>query len=293
MKKQLTILALMALAAVKTAYADDITLITAYPVGGGTYRVTEALKSGLETAGNTVTYKNFKFCTDAINYLASSGKNTFMSVYDGDIFLDGTTATEKCPIIDKKLNIGVYSGVISTPYYLITNPGLKVSTFDELKILSKTQKIKIGMYYAPISVRIAKLLGEHNLTNYVVVEYNTAGELRAAIAAGDVDVVMASTQATEIVSKGGVIIGTNTKYAVTDKIPYLGDPEYLPGVSMVTVNGTITPEVDKSMKMALNSLPLVALSKTMSGKLNSITTGLTVEKSLARLEQMKTIINSK
>jgi len=263
--------------AVNSAIAEEITILYAVGFGGGMDRTTEAIKEALTNAGHTVTRKNFKFYATALDSLKSSPKNTFLITFTGDLYLDGKTGTINCPPVDLNLNLVVYSSIIASPFYLTTIPGFSGTSVEKLREVSKTRKVILGTVVGGTASAALELFAKRNLEKYAVLNYASAPEMRAAIAASEVDLAFGSFFTKDLVAKGGTNIAVTSNYYVTPEIKYMGDPDLLSGYTFMHIKNSSTPAVDKAMLIAMGSPEVVKVANSVGGKIHGLVSGVSAE----------------
>jgi hypothetical protein len=281
--KTLKMLLLTLVFAINSAVAEEITLLLATPPGGSTERTIDTIKEVLTSAGHTVTRKNFKSHVTALDTMINSPKNSFLITYNGEVFLGGKVGTAFSPPVNPDLNVAVYSGLTAAPLYLTTLPGKSVTSLEKLRELSKTRKVILGTQITPVTSKLLEAFAKKNLEKYAVLNYASSGEMRAAIAASEIDVVFSTFFAKDLVSKGGTNIAVSSKMYSTTEITYMGDPDFLPGNSFMHIKNSSTPAVDKAMLIAMGSPELIKLLAGLSGKIHGLASGISAKETSDQL----------
>ena len=281
--KTLKLLLLTLVFAINSAVAEEITLLLATPPGGGMERSIDTIKEALTTSGHTVTRKNFKSLVTALDMMTNSPKNSFLITFNGEMYLDGKTGTINCPPINPDLNVAVYSGITASPLYLTTLPGKSVTSLEKLRELSKTRKVILGAQFTPVTSKILEAFAKKNLEKYAVLNFASSGELRAAIAASEIDVVFSIAFTKDLVSKGGTNIAVTSKMYTTNEIKYMGDPDFLSGYSFMHIKNSSTPAVDKAMLIAMGSPEMIKLADGLSGKIHGLASGISAKETSDQL----------
>jgi tripartite-type tricarboxylate transporter receptor subunit TctC len=258
----------------QTAFADNITLLSASTAGGGVDKTNDTIEIILKNNGNNVFRKNFKFCVDALNYLAASPKNTFFLTYTGDVYVDGKAGT-LCPPVDPSMAVEVYSNVIDNTMTLTAVPGFSGTSIAALQEISKTHIIKIGTVHTVLAENKLAKFGKMAKIRYVYIPYSSQGELRTAIAAKDLDLVFATTVTNEILANGGSIVAVSSKKYSSATIPNMGDPDFTIGYTYLRVVQSTDPAVEVAMQAALSSPVLHKFASLTGGTVSNITTGVT------------------
>jgi hypothetical protein len=281
--KTLKMLLLTLVFAINSAVAEEITLIFASTPGGGMERTIDTIKEVLTSAGHTVTRKNFKFYVTALDTMKNSPKNSFIVTFNGDVYLDGKTGSALSPPINTDLNLVIYSGISAAPMYLTTVPGFSGTSIEKLRDLSRTRKVILGTPFGPVNSKILEAFAKKNLEKYAVLNYASSGEMRAAIAASEIDVVFSTFFAKDIVSKGGTNIAVSSNMYTTPEIKYIGETDYIPGYSFMHIKNSSTPAADKAMLIAMGSPELIKLLAGLSGKIHGLASGISAKETSDQL----------
>ena len=264
MKKAVAIAAL-AFASFSAFAGETITFTNIYSVGGGTDKAFSSLIPSLERQGFTVK-KNFtKSCVDGMQVLAATPQNHILGVSTGDIaFSDHTKNGMRCPSLNTApAKFELFSSLNGGPVYLCTSPKFEGTSVERLRAFAQVgRKVKIG-YTSKIHKEIVDQMIHSQLPtlNYVMLMYSGGGQNRTAALAGDVDFVVGSSVAAELVPYGSTCIAGSERKDPT--VPFFGElekgkpvkgfAEFLNHNLLVSVNSSITPTVAKALKTAMQS----------------------------------------
>lgn len=263
-KKMLTTVAMITLAAGSVA-GETITFTNIYSVGGGTDKVFTGLIPSLERQGFAVKKNFVKSCVDGMQVVSASPQNHILGVSTGDIaFSDAGKNGLRCPSLNTApAKFELLSSLNGGPVYLCTSPKFEGTSVERLRALAQVgRKVKIG-YTSKIHKEIVDQMFQTQLPtlNYVMLQYSGGGQNRTAALSGDVDFVVGSSVAAELLPYGSTCIAGSERK--DPSIPFFGElekgkkvkgfEEFLNHNLLVASKGTVSKEVIEALRIAMQS----------------------------------------
>ena len=285
-------LACMALA----ASAETINVIMAFS-GGGQHKIATAAEPTFAKNGVTSNVVTIKACSDRFKQLVANPKNTVMYADIGDILYATPDVGANCPPLNSlPFPLEIVTSVYDNPLVLMNAPTFAANSYEKVMEYGKTgKKIRIGFITIPSIERHLKQFAARNPdVQFAILPYVGSVALRAAIAAGDVDLYYGASMRNELLEKGSTEIAngkrTNTSRFIGDLATKKDAPAMVELVSetmLVAKKDALDPVVRKAIKEAMVSDEVVAVFKSINGTHHGINTGVTGDDTIARMKKIE------